>query len=156
IYDDLALSTDEASAIVAFVDETSEEELDGTLAFLINHTVINTLVANRPFTAVGAISDTSGVGPATLRALRNAATHFQPWEELVAGVDALDHPDGQIRLDLHFDWVPLVASPGAGLTSMTCFGIDPGLLPTGATNRALLADGNEVLENADDAVSTAN
>jgi hypothetical protein len=156
IYDQIAVSATEATAIVDYVDQVSREELDGALSFLINHTVINTLLANRPFASVSAVSATSGVGPAVFRALRNAATFYRPFEELVAEVNEINHPDAQIRLDTHFDWFPLVTNPDQGLSSMTCFGIDPSLLPPGATIRPTLADGAEVVDHVSDAVASAN
>jgi DNA uptake protein ComE-like DNA-binding protein len=156
IYDQIATSADEASAMVGFVNQASEEELRGVLAPLIDESVVNALVFNRPFATAGAISGTSRVGPATFRLLRNAATFRRPFEELVDEVNEINHPDAQVRLDQHFDWRPFVAEPGDGLSGMECFGIDPALLPPGATNRPFLADGGEVLENVSQAVASAN
>jgi uncharacterized protein YdbL (DUF1318 family) len=157
IYDQVAVSTAEATAIVDFVNQASREEIRGALSFLINQTVADTLTATRPFAGVGAVSSTSGVGPATFRALRNAATSFRPFEQLVDAVNQIDHPDAQIRLDQHFDWRPLVAtSQGDAVSSMECFGIDPALLPPGATLRPTLADSDEVLGTVTAAVTTAN
>jgi hypothetical protein len=156
IYDQIAASVDEATATVALVNETSRTELDGALAFLINHTVNNTLLAERPFADATELAATAGVGPAVFRALRNRAPIRGPFEELVDELNEIDHPDGQIRLDLHFDWLPLVTAPDYGLTSMTCFGIDPALLPPEATLRPTLGDGNEVMENVGEAVAIAN
>lgn len=156
IYDQLAISTDQAAALVAFVNQTSKDELDGTLAFLINHTVINTLLGTRPYATALAISNTAGVGPVVFRALRDAAVHFQPWEELVAAIDAIDHPDGQIRVDLHFDWVTLLAGVDAEHSAITCFGIPTANLPPGTTVRGTLANSNELMEAVGEAVALAN
>jgi hypothetical protein len=155
IYDRIAISTAEAAAMVAFVNEASASELHGVLSFLINQGVVDTLIANRPVAAAGDISATAGVGPAVFRALRNAATFRRPWEELAAAVNQIDHPDSQIRLDTHFDWVPLVTG-AANFTSMSCFGIAASLLPAGATVRAALGDGAEVMQNVGDAVASAD
>jgi hypothetical protein len=73
IYDQIAISAGEADAIVALVNTASTDELHDILAFLINHTVVDTLVATRPYANTGAVAATSGVGPAVFRALRNAA-----------------------------------------------------------------------------------
>lgn len=155
IYDQIAVSTAEAAAMVALVNETNSNELHGVLSFLINHTVVYNLLAARPLATATAIAGTSGVGPAVFRALRNAATRYRPWEELVAEINQIDHPDGQIRLDLHFDWVSLVTG-AHDFSSMTCFGIAASLLPAGATTRALLGNSNEVMENVGEAVALAN
>ncbi|MFT3768309.1 MAG: hypothetical protein QM820_22900 [Minicystis sp.] len=157
IYDQIAVSTTEASAIVGLVNEANKEELHGVLSFLINQGVVDTLAATRPYANAGAVSNTSGVGNAVFRALRNAATYYRPFEQLVGAVNAVNHPDGQIRIDQHFDWRPIVASAATDpVTSMDCFGIDPALLPPGATNRPTLGNSNEVLENVSDAFGNAN
>ena len=155
IYDQIAVSVAEAAAMVGLVNEASAEELHGILAFLINHGVVGSLLAERPVATASEISLVAGVGPAVLRALRNAATLRRPWEELVGAVNAISHPDGQIRIDTHFDWAPYVIG-AADFFAMTCFGIDAALLPAGATARAVLGDGNEVMENVGEAVAIAN
>lgn len=156
IYDQIATSATEATAIVALANEANAEELHGVLAFEINQTVVGYLIAERPFATAAEVSATYRVGTATFRTLRNAATFRGPFEELVAEVNELNHPDGQVRLDTHFDWLSLVTNPGTGLTDMTCFGIDEELLPTGATVRPTLADGAEVVDDVAAAVATAN
>lgn len=155
VYDQIAISTDEATAMVGLVDEANREELRGVLAYLINETVVGTLISNRPLAGALAIASTAGVGPAVFRTLRNAATFRRPYEELVDAVNALDHPDAQIRVDRHFEWLPLVTG-AQDFRDMTCFGVAPSLLPAGAVNRALLANGNEVVENFAEAVGSAN
>jgi len=155
IFDQLALSTTEAGAVVDRVNEVSANELHGALAFLINQTVVDNLTASRPFTSIDEISLTSGVGPAVLRALRNATDFRGPFEDLVSAINNIDHPEGQIRVDTHFDWVPIVVGADR-FSSMDCFGIDPALLPPGATVRAQLANSNEVMESAGEAVALAN
>lgn len=156
IYDQIATSTDEASAMVSFVNQASREEIRGVLASLIDETVVGNLVASRPYANVGALSSTPRVGPATFRTLRNAATFRRPFEELVDEVNEINHPDALVRVDQHFEWLPIVTDPGDGVTDMVCFGIDPALLPPEATVRSLLADGNEVVENVGETVSLAN
>lgn len=73
IYDQLAISTTEAANIVTYVNNASPAELDRTLSYLINETVIYNLLANRPYSTIDAISATSGVGPAVFRTLRIAS-----------------------------------------------------------------------------------
>jgi hypothetical protein len=157
IYDQVAVSTTEAAAIVDFVNQANREEIRGVLSFLINETVVGTLTATRPYAGVAAVSNTSGVGNAVFRSLRNAATRWRPFEQLVGAVNGLDHPDAQIRLDQHFDWRPIVAAAqNDPVTSMECFGIDPALLPQGATTRPNLASGSEVLGIVSDAVADSD
>jgi hypothetical protein len=155
INDQIAISVAEADAIVALANSASADELHGILAFLINHTVVNTLVATRPYANTGAVAATSGVGPAVFRALRNEAAFVGPFEELVAGVNELNHPDAQTRLYSHFDWLPLVNDPNQE-ADLECFGINAGLLPAHATIRPALADGDEVLDDVTQAVLVAN
>ncbi|PTL80179.1 hypothetical protein DAT35_29670 [Vitiosangium sp. GDMCC 1.1324] len=157
IYDQVAVSTAGATAIVDFVNQASREEIRGVLSFLINETVVDTLTATRPYAGVAAVSNTSGVGNAVFRSLRNAATHWRPFEQLVGAVNDLDHPDAQIRLEQHFDWRSIVAAAqNEPVTAMECFGIDPALLPQGATHRPNLADGGEVLGIVGDAVASSH
>lgn len=155
IVDQIAISAGEAERIVALVNAASADELHGVLAFLSNHAVVGNLVAARPYATTGAIAATSGVGPAVFRALRNAANQFDPFEELVAEVNEINHPDAQTRLDKHFDWLPLVSDPYQQ-ADLECFGIDPGLLPAHATIRPALADADEVLDSVSQAVSLAD
>lgn len=157
IYDSVAVSTAEAGAIVDFVNQASREEIRGVLSFLINETVVDTLTATRPYASVVAVSNTSGVGNAVFRSLRNAATHWRPFEQLVSKVNGLDHPDAQIRLVQHFDWRSIVAeAQNDRMTSMECFGIAPALLPQGATTRSNLANGGEVLGVVSNAVASSH
>jgi DNA uptake protein ComE-like DNA-binding protein len=157
IYDQVAVSTVEATAIVDFVNQASQEEIQGVLSILIDETVVDALITARPFAGVSAVSEAYRVGPATFRTLRNAATSWGPFEQLASAVNQIDHPDAQLRLDQHFDWRPLLATTqNDGVTSMECFGIAPALLPPEATIRPTLADDDEVLGAVTDAVSTAN
>ncbi|WP_164001890.1 hypothetical protein [Pyxidicoccus caerfyrddinensis] len=157
IYDQVAVSTVEAAALVDFVNQANREELQGVLSFLINETVVETLTVTRPYAGVVAVSNASGVGNAVFRSLRNAATRWRPFEQLVGKVNGLDHPDAQIRLDQHFDWRPIVAAAqNDPVTSMECFGLDPALLPQGATHRPNLANGSEVLGVVSDAVAASH
>jgi DNA uptake protein ComE-like DNA-binding protein len=155
IYDELGVSQDDAAAIVGFVNDASESELAGVLSFLpFPGATLTNLLAGRPFANVATISGISGVGPATFRALRNAACQRGPFEDLVEVVNSIDHPDGQVRILRHFDWREVVANER--LTSLICFGIDPAELPPGATIRDELADGAEVHTNVTQTVATAD
>jgi hypothetical protein len=153
IYEEIALSHDDAAALVNYVNTVSEAELDGVLHFLINPMTRDNLLANRPFASAGAIADSAGVGVHSFRALRNAATTHGPFEALAAAVNTLDRDVTILR---HFDWAEAIDSDSYSLSGMTCFGIDPSLLPNGAMIRPQLADAAEVLSDVSGAVSYAN
>jgi hypothetical protein len=110
----------------------------------------------RPFTSAQAISNTSGIGPVSLRNLRNAATLSRPLEQLIAAVNALPGGDHGARMARHFDWYQLLGSGAYRLNGMECFGIDPNILPHGTSLRANLADAAEVRAEVAGTVSYAN
>jgi hypothetical protein len=153
IYEEIALSHDDAAAMVNYVNNVSEAELEGVLYFLINPMTKDNLLANRPFVNVAVIADTAGVGVDSFRALRNAATTHGPFEALAAAATALNRDVTILR---HFDWEEAISSDQYYLSGMTCFGIDPALLVNGATIRPQLADAAEVLADVSGAVSYAN
>ncbi len=154
IYEELALSHDDAAGLVAYVNGVSEVELDGVLSFLINPMARDNLLANRPFASVDAIADSAGVGVDTFRALRNAALVRGPFEDLATAVNAL-HRD--VVILRHFDWQDLLDGQYHYYQSgMTCFGVDESLLVNGATIRPELADAAEVLAEVSGTVSFAN
>lgn len=155
VYDQIAASRDEANALVAFLNESSREELYGALSYLINESVIDNLRARIPFANANAVADTVGVGPAVFRTLRNAAMYYRPYEQLVDVVNVSTRPYFEVRIDRHFEWLPLVTG-AQNFRYMSCFGIALALLPQGATNRATMAGGNEVVENFAEAVALAD
>jgi DNA uptake protein ComE-like DNA-binding protein len=152
----VALSSDDEAAVVAYIDSADDAELRAALP---SDAVVPALLAARPLSSAAAIAAVRGVGPATFRAVRNAAVAAAsdgPFELLVAAVNDLDR-DVEIRT--RFDWRDLVSddrdAPGR-LTSATCFGIDPALLPAGTTIRPELATATEVEDAIADAVGWAN
>ncbi len=153
IYDELAVSADDGQAMVAFVNGVSSTELHGYLPDAWNGAT--NLLNLRPFTSVAQISATAGIGPVSFRRIRNAATLSKPFEQLASAATAL-HRDADILA--HFDWYATVTEQqGAySLNGMTCFGIDPALLPNGTDIRANLADDAEVHADVADAVAFAN
>lgn len=140
IYDELAVSADDAAAMVARVNSASSTELHDYLPNAWNGA--QNLLNLRPFTTVAQISATSGIGPVSFRSLRNAATLTRPFEELAAAVTAL-HRDADILT--HFDWFSLIDDRAYYyLNGMTCFGIDPAYLPNGTDIHEDLATAEEV------------
>ena len=153
IYEELALSAGDATAVVAYVNGVPEVELDGVLSFLINPMARDNLLAGRPFANVGAIAGVAGVGVDTFRALRDAAVSRGPFEALASAVNGLERDVTILR---HFDWVDVVTSDTGRLSGMTCFGVDESLLVNGATIRPELADAAEVLAAVTSAVDYAD
>lgn len=152
VFDELLVSADDAQAMVTLVNTVSSTELYGYLPDAWNGAT--NLLNLRPFTHVSQIAATSGIGPVSFRRLRNAATLARPFEELAAAATAL-HRDADIFT--HFDWYAIVTAQNQYyLHGMTCFGIDPDLLPNGTDIRTELADDEEVYADVEDAVSFAN
>ncbi|MFZ5443183.1 MAG: hypothetical protein ACOZQL_24455 [Myxococcota bacterium] len=153
IFDELAISADDAAAIVAFVNTASDTELHDVMPNAWNGAL--NLLAGRPYTTVQAIANTSGVGAVSVRNLRNAATLSRPFEELAAAVNALHM---EARLARHFDWWQEMrtASSAYHLGGMTCFGIDPQYLPQGTDIRPNLATASEVYSRVAYTVQYAN
>lgn len=151
ILDDLAISTDDAAAMVALVNSLSSTEMHDILPDAWNGAV--NLLNLRPFTSAQAISSTSGIGPVSFRNLRNAATLSRPLEQLAAAVNA---GYNGARMARHFDWYQLLGSGAYQLNGMECFGIDPDILPNGTVIRPTLADAAEVRAEVASTVSYAN
>lgn len=153
IYDELAISTDDGAAIVALVNSVSDTELHDILPDAWNGA--STLLASRPYSTVAQISNASGVGPSSLRRLRNAATLARPFEELAEAATAL-HRDAEILA--HFDWFTTLvnADNHYRVGPMTCFGVPLDYLPDVVTERANLADENEVYDQVVNALTYAN
>ena len=73
IMDGLALSTDDAAAIVSLVNTISDSELHDVLPYAWNGAV--NLLGQRPFTSVLRLSsNVAGIGDVSLRNIRNSAT----------------------------------------------------------------------------------
>lgn len=152
VFDELAVSADDEAAMVALVNTVSSTQLHDYLPNAWNGA--QNLLGSRPFTAVSQISATSGVGPVSLRSIRNAATLAHPFEVLAAAVTDL-HRDADVTT--RFDWYDALTSSGAySLNGMTCFGVDAELLPNGTTIRPNLADAAEVYNEVVDTIDFAN
>ena len=152
IFDELAISADDGAAIVALVNTVSSTQLHDYLPNAWNGAV--NLLNLRPFTSAAQISATSGIGTVSFRSLRNAATLTQPFEELADAATALNR-DADVTT--RFDWYDALTSSGAySLNGLTCFGVDPELLPNGTDIRANLADAAEVYAEVEDTIDFAN
>ncbi|AKQ67277.1 putative lipoprotein [Myxococcus hansupus] len=145
ILDSLALSQDDATAIVSLVNSISATGLHDILPDA--RTGATNLRNLRPFATVDAIANTSGIGAVSLRNLRNAATLSRPFEALIEAVHALPRPNHGTNMARHFDWLSKVNSQYFNFQIQECFGIRPQLLPDngrGISMRPNLADGAEV------------
>ena len=154
VYEELAVSADDRGAILTFVNTASTARLTAALRFRPD-VVGPQLVAARPFTTLQQLVDMYGIGPASFRAIRDAAI-VGPFDILVAAVNAL-HNEVEIRTD--FD--PYAALFGEGtsgqLGGLTCFGMDPdAVTQASGTIRPNLADGPEVNTAVTNAVNYAN
>lgn len=152
IFDELAVSADDQAAMVALVNSISSTELHDLLPDAWNGAV--NLLGGRPYSSAAAISNMSGIGSVSFRAIRNAATLSRPFETLAAAVNGLNRDATVLR---HFDWYYVVTQQTQRyLYGMTCFGVDPDLLPNGTEIRPTLASASEVYSSVSHAVSFAN
>ncbi|PTL76061.1 hypothetical protein [Vitiosangium sp. GDMCC 1.1324] len=155
ILDGLAVSTDDAAAIVSLVNTIADSELHDVLPDAWNGAV--NLLNQRPFTSVQAISNVAGIGDVSLRNIRNSATLSRPLEALITAVNAV--PQGGTygaSMARHFDWWQVVTGNGSYHGSLECFGLEPSSVPSGATVRPYPADAAEVRAEIVSTVSTAN
>ena len=153
IYDELAVSSDDQQAMVELVNDVSSTQLHSILPDAWNGA--SNLLGARPFTTVAQISATAGIGPSSLRRIRNAATLAKPFEALAEAATAL-HRDAEILT--RFDWFQemLNGDDHYHLGEFTCFGLPLAYLPGTVTERPNLADATEVYNKVAAAVSQAN
>jgi hypothetical protein len=77
--------------------------------------------------------------------------------ELITSVNALPKTNNGATIARHFDWYQIVTEQYRyQLNGMECFGIDPAILPNGASIRPNLANAAEVRADVVGAVSFAN
>jgi hypothetical protein len=155
IMDDLAVSADDAAAIVSLVNTISDSELHDVLPDAWNGA--SNLLYLRPFTSAQAISNVAGIGSVSLRNIRNSATLSRPFEALVAAVNAApQHGAYGATMARHFDWWQVATGGYYQQGGLECFGLEPSSVPYGATVRPYLADADEVRSAVEYAVSVAN
>jgi hypothetical protein len=155
IMDELAVSTDDSSAMVSLVNTVSDSELHDVLPYAWNGAV--NLLNLRPFTSAQGISDVAGIGSVSLRNIRNAATLSRPLEALIAAVNAAPQSGSYgANMARHFDWWQTVTGGYYQFGGLECFGLEPNSIPYGATIRPNLADAAEVRAEVVSTVSTAN
>ncbi|MEZ4398924.1 MAG: hypothetical protein R3B06_02840 [Kofleriaceae bacterium] len=153
VYEELAVSHDDAAAILGYVNATPVAVLEDVLRF-DKHTVAPLIVAARPIATLQQLADIYGIGPSNFRALRDAAV-TSPFDELVSRVNTLGQ---DVTLTTDFDWfATMYAQPGQP-THLECFGIDPAFVvdDLGGTVRPALADDAEVYGRVASAVALAD
>ncbi|WNG45413.1 hypothetical protein F0U60_15860 [Archangium minus] len=156
IMDGLAVSTDDAAAIVSLVNTISDSELHDVLPNAWNGAT--NLLNLRPFTSAQAIADVAGISDVSLRNIRNAATLSRPLEALINAVNTAQGGGTYgASMARHFDWWEVVTTSGRyNYGGLECFGLEPSSVPNDATVRPYLADAAEVRDAVEYAVSVAN
>ncbi|MFP2956273.1 hypothetical protein ACLEPN_00185 [Myxococcus sp. 1LA] len=158
ILDELALSTDDAAALVNLVNTIESSALYALLPYAGSGAT--NLLNLRPFTSAQAISEVSGVGPVALRNLRNAATQGYALTALIAVINAQEESLWTSRLSQDFDIEEVMngAHGNGEFQSAYCFGIDPSLFPAGQnwTVRSNLATGTEVYQEIESTIGYAD
>ncbi len=154
IMDELAVSADDAAAIVSLVNSISDTELHDVLPYAWNGAT--NLLNLRPFSSAQAISDVSGIGSVSLRNIRNSATLSGPLEALISAVNATTQGNFGATMARHFDWWQIATGGYYRMGGLECFGLEPNSIPYGATLRPNLADAAEVRARVVDTVNYAN
>ncbi|MFP2910813.1 hypothetical protein ACLESD_38410 [Pyxidicoccus sp. 3LFB2] len=153
IFDGLAISHDDAAAIVSLVNTIDDSELHDVLPDAWNGAA--NLLNLRPFTSAQAISNVAGIGEVSFRNIRNSATLSRPFEALAAALSAIPSNGSYgAQMKRHFDWWnEVTAQHGYSQNGPTCFGLEPSSVPSGASIRPYLANAAEVRAEV---VSTLN
>lgn len=152
IYEELAVSADDATAILGYANTASTDALLEVVRFE-KHTVVPAIIAARPIGSLQSLVDVYGIGTSTFRALRDAAIE-SPFDELAARVNAADEW-ALIRTD--FDWFATLYDMPGQPSHLTCWGLASSIVsPLGGTVEPGLIDGDTVYERAADAVAIAD
>jgi DNA uptake protein ComE-like DNA-binding protein len=130
VYEELAVSADDATAILAYANTASTDALLEVVRFE-KHTVVPAIIAARPIASLQSLVDVYGIGTSTFRALRDAAIE-SPFDELVSRVNAADEW-ALMRTD--FDWFATLYDMPGQPTHLTCWGIASSIVvgPLGGT-----------------------
>lgn len=152
VYEELAVSADDAVAILAYANSATEDEL-WDVARTEPDTVAPALIARRPFTTLQYLVDTYGVGPSTFRSLRDAAIE-DPFDELVGRVNDADR---DVTIKTAFNWYAVAHQLPGHPTGMLCFGVPADLVSSiGGQMRPNLATTSEVLAEVASSVNYAD
>jgi len=153
VYEEIAVSADDATAILAYANTATEAALWDVVRTEPD-TVAPLLVPLRPYTTLQQLVDVSGVGPSTFRSLRDAAV-ADPFDSVVERVNGFG---ADAELKTAFNWYSAGSESGAyQQASKTCFGVPYELVDDGYGQlRPNLADATEVMQQITYAVNYAN
>ncbi len=152
VYEELGVSADDRTAILAYINTVSAGELEQVVRYQAENTV-PALLAARPFTSLQVLADVTGVSLETFRSIRDAAID-SPFDLMNDQINTLR---SDTTLTTAFDvFDTLLDQPGRP-RSLVCFGLDPQLVASfGGTMRPNLADSFEVVAEVTDTASWAN
>jgi DNA uptake protein ComE-like DNA-binding protein len=153
VYQELAVSADDAAAMLTFVNTAATEDVIDSLRSSQAETVGPAVVAARPFTSLDQLAAQSGIGPASFRGIRDAAV-IGPFDELVTAVNATPTA---VTLRTGFDPIEALYPDAYGQRSAPiCFGMPAQIVAdAGGTMRPNLADAAEVMARITSAVASA-
>jgi DNA uptake protein ComE-like DNA-binding protein len=152
VYEEIAVSADDATAILAYANTATEAELWDVVRTEPD-TVAPLIVSSRPYTTLQQLVDVSGVGPSTFRSLRDAAV-FDAFDDVVERANALGT---DVELKTAFNWYSAASESGSyHQASKTCFGVPYELVSGYGQLRSNLADATEVVQQITYAVNYAN
>jgi DNA uptake protein ComE-like DNA-binding protein len=152
VYEELSVSADDATAILAFANTATEAELWDVVRTEPD-TMAPLLVSSRPYTTLQQLVNVSGVGPSTFRSLRDAAV-FDAFDDVVERANTLGT---DTELKTAFNWYSEASESGAyHQASKTCFGVPYALVEGYGQLRSNLADATEVMQQVTYAVNYAN
>jgi DNA uptake protein ComE-like DNA-binding protein len=152
VYEELAVSADDAAKILTYTNSASEAALWNDVRFEPN-TVAPLLVDLRPFSTLAALVAVYGVGPSTFRSLRDAAV-VDDFDDLADRVNDV-HRDASLRTS--FNWYSIAGEQPGQQAGMLCFGVPADLVNSyGGQMRPDLATGAEVLSVVTGTVSYAD
>jgi len=153
VYEELAVSADDRTAILAFVNTAATESVIDALRSAQAETIGPALVAARPFVSLEQLAAQSDIGPASFRGIRDAAV-IGPFDQLVTAVNATP---SEVWIRTGFEPIEALFPQIYGQRSAPiCFGMPADIVAqAGGTLRPNLADGAEVLDRVTGAVASA-
>jgi DNA uptake protein ComE-like DNA-binding protein len=152
IYEELAVSADDRTAILAYANTASQDDL-WNVARTEPDATAPALVAGRPYTTLQQLVDVVNVGPSTLRSLRDAAV-IDPFDDLAGRVNGVHR---EASISTAFNWYSVASDQPGRQSGMLCFGVPADLVDSfGGEMRANLADGAEVLAEVTSTVNFAD
>lgn len=153
VFQELAISVDDQSAILTFLNTATTEQIIDALRLPTAETVGPQLVARRPFQYITDVADAPNIGPSSFRGIRDAAV-VGPFDQLVNAVNATP---SEVWIRTGFEPIEAMYPEVYGRqSSFVCFGMPSAIVTqAGGTNRPNLATGADVLAAVTNAVQSA-